>query len=67
MNDLQDIVRAKVDEMRDASYAENHSRSAVIGKLADTGEMTSSPDNADRHNAAAHMCPYSTCGNTRHG
>ena len=67
MRTTQDHLRAKIDELRMAATPVE--RKEVVAALTDCSEAHSgSTDhsvNLEVHGDALHMCPYSTCGNTK--
>jgi hypothetical protein len=66
MQNLQDIVRSKVDEMRAVGYVDSLSRAEVVDALTATTINSVLRGNEEIHSGAIHMCPWHTCQATRH-
>lgn len=66
MQNLQDIVRSKVDQMRSAGYAGNLSKADVVDALTATTINSVFRVDEEIHTSAIHMCPWHTCQATRH-
>lgn len=66
MEQLRDIVRSKVDQMRAEGYAQSHDRQALIESLSRSMPALGSDIDSDSRTQVLHMCPWHTCQATRH-
>jgi len=66
MEQLRDMVRSKVDEMRDAGYAGCSDRSQLLDALSRSVPPTANLESENR-GGLVHACPWHTCQATRHG
>lgn len=66
MQELRDLVRSKVDDLRSAGERRSLDAAAIVNELAAT--LASQPRQAGegRDPATPHMCPWHTCQATRH-
>lgn len=67
MQQLRDIVRAKVDAMRLESDSTARSRADIIAALAGSVPAPAPDGAGDDSTGPIHMCPWHTCAATRHG
>ncbi len=65
MQQLRDVVRAKVDDMRSSGFAQAHSSSEVAAALSNS--VPASSPTALSKGGPEHACPWHTCQATRHG
>lgn len=67
MEQLRDIIRSKVDQMRAEGHAQSHDRQALIESLSGSMPALGSNREPDLRAHTLHMCPWHTCQATRHG
>jgi len=66
MEQLRDMVRSKVDEMRAAGHAQRYDRAKLVDALSNAVPAGKGSE-ATQHGGTIHMCPWHTCQATRHG
>ena len=66
MEQLRDIVRSKLDEMRVAGYTQRYDREQLLAMLSSSvpAAMNSM---SGQSGGPIHLCPWHTCQATRHG
>ncbi len=67
MEQLRDVVRSKVDQMRAEGHAQSHDRHALIESLSRSMPAWGSNLESDSRAQTLHLCPWHTCQATRHG
>lgn len=66
MEQLRNIVRLKLDEMRTAGYAQRYNREELLAVLSSS--VPTNMDSMSKHpSSVIHLCPWHTCQATRHG
>jgi len=66
MEQLRNIVRSKLDEMRTAGYAQRYDREELLTFLS--ASVPTNKDAMSEHDSRViHLCPWHTCQATRHG